>query len=144
MYVQVSMFDLNTNKPESDHETLPVVEAFFQSHNAHHFAENGEWLDMAQNTAVRGRAQIADVIRRWYAEDFYEAHDEPVNLVVTDDTVVAEWIFHGKPRQQATCDAAEISVSISVSIVAVFEVCEQLIQRVRLYYDLAKRLGLTH
>jgi hypothetical protein len=131
------MFDPNANKPEAGHEALPVVEAFFQSHDARHFAENGEWLDTAQNSVARGRAQIADVIRRWYAEDFCEAHDEPLNLVVTDDTVVAEWIFHSKPCHQATCDATEISVSI----VAVFEVYEHMIQRVRLYYDLAKRLG---
>jgi predicted GNAT superfamily acetyltransferase len=138
MSVRVSMSKPNANKPEPIHEAVPVVEAFFQSHDAHHFVENGEWVDTAQSITARGRAQIADVIRRWYVEDFCEAHDEPLNLIVTDDTVVAEWIFHGKPRQQATGDAAEISVSI----VAVFEVYEHMIQRVRLYYDLAKRL--TH
>jgi SnoaL-like domain len=146
MAVQANMSEPNANQPEPGHESVsvsvsvPVVEAFFQSHDASHFAENAEWVDTAQGTTAHGRTQIADAIRRWYTEDFCEARDEPLNLIVTDDTVVAEWIFHGKPRYGFACDTAEISMSI----VAVFEVCEHAIQRVRLYYDLAKRASHLH
>ena len=127
-----SSVDKNDPGREPDTTRMPVVEAFFQSHDVSHFAEQAEWVDTAQNLTARGRAEIAAAILQWYAGDFLQAYDEPLNLIETDDTVVAEWVFHGLPRNKS---AAEITIPM----IGVFEVFEQTIQRLRLYYDRSVR-----
>lgn len=113
----------------------PVVEAYFQSHDAVHFAENAEWLDTAQSRAAHGRAEIAEVIRQWYVYGVRNPHDEPRNLIAIEDTVVVEWIYHA-------WRCRDRDVEVAVPIAAIFEVTGRFIARVRLYYDAALRNGM--
>lgn len=122
------------DKSHREPAATPVIAAYFQSHDAVHFADNAEWLDMAQSSAAHGRAEIAEVIRQWYVDDVRNAEDEPRNLVAIDDTVVVEWVYHAWRHRDGL-------LKVAVPIAAIFEVAGRVIVRVRLYYDAAMRNG---
>ena len=116
--------DIDASRQES--AATPVIAAYFQSHDAVHFADNAEWLDMAQSSAAHGRAEIAEVIRQWYVYDVGNPRDEPRNLIANEDTVVVEWIYHAWRRRDR-------NVRVAVPIAAIFEVSGRAIVRVRRY-----------
>ena len=58
------------NENCGDRCAVQVVEAYFQSHDACHFAIHAEVEDMAQRTLARGRDAIAITLRHWYEGDF--------------------------------------------------------------------------
>jgi len=115
---------------EPNIDAVPIVEAFFQSHDAGHFAENAEWIDYAQGIALQGRNKVVEQIQYWYRGNFCEPEDEPLNLMEVERVVIAEWVFRAR-----ACRSTSHTKGIAVPVIGLFKIEGRLIRQLRLYYN---------
>lgn len=129
----------------STQETLQIIQAYFQSHDPmSFFSEDAEFHDMSQPEPFRGREAIGAALRMFYQEAFSDARAEPRSVLPGEDSVVAEFVFHGQ-NTGSLMGAPPTDKTVAVPMIAVYEVERGKIQRARLYYDsatMARQLGL--
>jgi steroid delta-isomerase-like uncharacterized protein len=128
----------------SAQQNLELIQAFFASHDATPFyAEDATFHDMSQPAPLQGRAAIGGMMRAMYSEIFTEARAEPRGLVVGENAVVAEFVFHGKNTGSLN-GAPPTGKVVAIPMIAVYEIAHGKIQSTRLYYDsttMARQLG---
>lgn len=128
----------------SAQENVLLIHSFFASHDPTvFFAENATFHDLSQPSPLQGPAAISGMLRALYGEIFTEAHAEPRGMVADENAVVVEFDFHGK-NTGSLGGAPPTGKTVTVPMIAVYDISGGKIQHVRLYYDastMARQLG---
>ena len=115
-----------------------LIEAFAQSHDPQHFAEDAVYTQMVPSQSFNGRAAIAGMLQLFYKEAFSDARGELRN-VATDtekDIGFIEFTFRGR-HTGAFLGIPATGRLVEVPMLGAYEIGGGKIQRARLYYDMA-------
>jgi len=124
----------------SSGEALRVVQGYLVGHAVEWLSEEVVFRDMTRPDPMRGRQEVADFLRRFFAEVFSEARIEDVRLTAASDRVCAEWVFRGR-HSGSLAGEAPTGREIRHPMVCVYEVTGGEIRRASLYHDAAGLLA---
>jgi steroid delta-isomerase-like uncharacterized protein len=119
-------------------EARKVIEAFAQSHDPMHFADDAVYSQMALPQAFTGREAIGAMLRLFYEEAFSDASGELRNVAADDEKGLGfvEFTFRGRHTGQLM-GISPTGRNVEVPMFGIYEIGDGKIQRARLYYDMA-------
>lgn len=120
-------------------EARQVVEAYLAGHGAEWLSEGVEFRDMTQPQPMRGRAETAAFLQRFYGEIFSDAHITDVILTADDARVAVEWTFHGRHTGSLVGETPSGN-AVTLPMACSYDVAAGEITAARLYYDTASLL----
>ncbi len=121
-------------------ESMKLIAAFTETHDARFFAEDARLRDMSFATTIEGRTAIGDFLQNYYGDAglFRNGYEEPQRVIVQDDSmIISESIFYGTAlrRDGSLVKALLNPVTVEVPMLSVFEIEDGEIISTRLYYD---------
>ena len=120
------------------HEVRSVIEAYAQSHDAKHFAEDAVFTQMAMPQPFTGRDAIAAMLRLFYEDAFSNAKGELKNVAADTERGLGFIEFTFRGRHTGTLSGIPpTGRDVEVPMLGVYEIANGKIQRARLYYDMA-------
>ena len=125
--------------------TLSLVRAYLNSRDVTLFAKDAEFRFMSQSEPLRGREAIDAILSLLFEEMFSDVRLEPSNFLATEESAVAEFVFHGV-NTGPLMGLPPTGKRVVVPMVAVYEVSSSHISGVRLYFDgcsMSRQLGLA-
>lgn len=121
---------------EVTQETLAIFNAYVQDHSASGYAANAVFHDMTLPEPFVGREAIADMLTAIYEVGFPGAEAEVKRITAAGNIVVLEFTFHGTNTGEFAGNAPT-GKTISVPMIAVYNIRDGAIQEAWLYYDAA-------
>ena len=119
-------------------EVRSMIEAYAQSHDAKHFAEDAVFTQMALPQPFTGRDAIAGMLRLFYEDAFSDAKGELRHVAADTERGLGfiEFTFRGR-HTGALAGIPATGRDVEVPMLGVYEIANGKIQRARLYYDMA-------
>lgn len=131
---------------DAENPSLAVVQDFFESDFSQDFlAGSIVYDDPVFPSPIEGLEDVTATQGLFFGEVFSNARIDPAHYVVAEDTVVAEFYYtaeHTGPYYGASASGQQVTFQVA----GVFEVSDNQITAIRLYYDLAslnQQVGYT-
>ena len=115
-------------------ETRRVVEGYLGAHGSEWLAEGVEFVEPAQPAPHRGREEVVGWLGRFYGSAFSDATAESRSLLVDDGRAAYEFVFSGR-HTGSLFGEQPTGRTVSVPMVALYDVAGGEIAAGRLYYD---------
>ena len=118
-----------------------VIEAYAQSHDPKHFADDAVFTQMALPQPFTGREAIAGMLRLFYEDAFSDAQGELRTVAADTQRGLGFIEFTFRGRHTGALMAIQPSGrQVEVPMLGVYEIGGGKIQQARLYYDMATLL----
>jgi len=118
-----------------------VIEAYAQSHDPKHFADDAVFTQMALPQPFTGRDAIAGMLRLFYEDAFSDAQGELRTVAADTQRGLGFIEFTFRGRHTGALMAIQPSGrQVEVPMLGVYEIGGGKIQQARLYYDMATLL----
>lgn len=111
--------------------TRAIIEAYATSHDPKYLAEDVVFTELSSGQQHSGRKAVADMLHYVYHVAF-DAHPEPVNMIIGDGKATLEAIFVGRHIGEFAgipATGREVRVPLCVT----YEVAEDGIKQARIY-----------
>ena len=113
---------------------IPILRGFLADHDERWLAEDVEARDWTCPTPSRGRVETGAWWARIHREVFADVRNDPTRMTIAGSRAAVEWTLRGRHIGSLVGEAPS-GLVLSIPMAAIFEIADEEIQRLDLYYD---------